>query len=256
MRKIFLTLLGIIILLGAFYFFWLTPKYTVPILTYHNIGYEKVGHFVSPDNFTKQMQYIKKNGYEVITFDELVKGIKNKKIFKRNTVVLTFDDGYKDNFENALPVLKRFGFPAIVFLITDFIGNKNNFLNWDEIRLMSKDNISFGGHTKTHFYLGNAQDDKSTREQIAGCKKVIEQEISTPVDYFCYPTGGFNETAKEIVKASGYKGACTTNRGLFRFNKDVYELKRIKVTNSDMSNPFSFWIKLSGYYNLLRKNRI
>lgn len=255
MKKFFLILFSLIFLLGAFYFFWLTPKYTVPILTYHSINYGKGSHFVTPENFVRQMEYIKKNGYTVITLDELVRGIKNKERFKRNRVVITFDDGYKDNFEYAYPVLKKFGFPAAIFLISGYIGNNVRFMNWDQVRIMSKNNISFGGHTKSHFYLGIEGDDEVVHEEIFGCKNAIEREIHAPVDYFCYPGGGFNQRVKEIVKEAGYKGACATNRGFAESNSDVYELKRAKVTNSDTVKPFSFWAKLSGYYNLLRTRK-
>ena len=298
MKKLFLLLFSIIIILGAFYFSWLNPRYVVPILTYHNIGYGHDGFYVSPENFTKQMGYIKKNGYEVITLDELIRGIKDKKGFKRNKVVITFDDGYKDNFEYAYPVLKRFDFPATIFIITDLIdkssmgvlkkflnwneviaiskekitfgghtyiftmanhirGEEKKFLNWNEVRIMSKDGVFFGAHTKSHFYLGSwlLKDDEIALEEIAGSKKAIEQKIGMPVDYFCYPGGGFNAKAKELVIQAGYKGACTTNRGFAKFNSDVYELKRIKITNSDATKPFSFWAKLSGYYTVFKKQK-
>ena len=255
MRKVFLSLFAGIILLGAFYFFWLSPRYTSPILVYHDFGYEKSGSFVSPENFNRQMEYIKKKGFEVITLDELVKSIKDKRRLKRNKVVITFDDGYRDNFEYAYPVLKKFGFPATIFLITDLIGTEKEYLSWDEVRVMSKDRISFGEHTRTHLYLGDVKDDKVLIEEIAGSKKAIEQKIGVTADYFCYPFGGFNKRAKEVVIDAGYKGACTTNRGFARFNSDVYELKRNKVTNSDTTNSFSFWAKLSGYYNLFRSRK-
>ena len=222
---------------------------------YHNIGYEQSSHFVSPENFAKQMEFLKNKGYQVITLDELVEGIKNKKRFKRNELVITFDDGYKENFEYAYPILKKFGFPAIIFLVSDYMGNEKRFLNWNQIRIMSKGGISFGGHTKTHCYLGLEKNDQVIWEQVGDCKKSIEQEIGVPVKYFCYPTGGFNEKVKEIVKEAGYKGACTTNRGFVSLNSDVYELKRVKITNSDMVKPLSFWMKLSGYYNLIRSKK-
>lgn len=251
-KKAYIAVSSVIILLGVLYFSLLTPNYIVPILTYHNIGYEKEGHFVSPDNFAKQMEFIKKNGFEVITLDELVSDIKSKKHLKRNKLVITFDDGYQDNFEHAYPVLNKFGFPATVFLVTDYIGVKKGFLSWDEIRVMSRNKISFGGHTANHFYLGLLEDDAIAWEQIAGPKEIIKREIGVPADYFCYPSGGFNDKIKEIVKKAGYKGACSTNRGFAKLNSDVYELKRIKVTNSDTVKPLSFRVKLSGYYNLIR----
>jgi peptidoglycan/xylan/chitin deacetylase (PgdA/CDA1 family) len=226
---------------------------------YHNIGYEQGSFFVSPENFAKQMEYIKKNGYEVITLDELVRSIKDKKSLKRNKVVITFDDGYKDSFQYAYPVLKKFGFPATIFIVADFVGksftNGKEFLSWDEIILMSKDGILFGSHTKSHFNFGHQMNEKTALSEMTDSKKIIEEKIGMPVDYLCYPSGAFSKRTKELVAQAGYKGACTTNRGFAKLNRDVYELKRIKVTNSDAVKPFSFWVKLSGYYNVLRKEK-
>jgi len=255
MKKRFIGLLLIVIFVCISSFFWFAPRHTVPILMYHSVDNKAGTFFVSPENFAKQMEYIKKNGYEVITLDELVGSIRNKEHLKRNKVVITFDDGYKDNFEHAYPVLKKYGFPATIFLITDFIDKKPAFLNWSEVKIMSKDKISFGGHTKTHFYLGLMLDEKNALDELAGSKKAIEQQINMPANYFCYPGGGFNESTKALVVQAGYQGACSTNRGFADLNSDVYELKRIKVTNSDTNKPFSFWAKLSGYYNLFRKEK-
>ena len=245
-------LIGLIISSVVFYTFWLSPRYTVPILTYHDFGYG-TGIQISPENFEWQMHYLKEKHYNVISLDELVEGIKKGKKFPRNTVVITMDDGYKDNFTYAYPVLKKYGFPATIFLIANNIGTNANFLDWDQIRDMARNNISFGGHTKSHVYLPEIKDKDVLWDEIYGCKKIIEEHIE-PVYYISYPKGGFTEEIKTLVKKAGYKAACATNRGFDILDRaDVYELNRISVRNRD--NSSSLWAKLLGYYNLFRKRR-
>jgi peptidoglycan/xylan/chitin deacetylase (PgdA/CDA1 family) len=254
-KRYLVILATIFVLLGAFYIFWLSPRYTVPILMYHRFGYEKQTLFVTPENFERQMRYLKKHKYSVITLDELAEGIKARRGFKHNTVVITVDDGYEDNYKYAYPVLKKYNFPVTIFVVANFIGNNQDFFNWDEARQMLNNGITLGGHTKNNVYVPSITSDDILRDEIAGAKKVIEDNTQAPVYYFCYPTGGFTEKAKQVVKEAGYKAACTTNRGFVDFNKDLYELKRVKVTNSDTNKPFSFWAKLTGYYNLFRTRK-
>jgi peptidoglycan/xylan/chitin deacetylase (PgdA/CDA1 family) len=246
-------IISLFIFFGSFYFFYLSPKYTVPILTYHDFGYGK-GIKVAPENFERQMRYLKDKHYNVISLDELVRGIENGRQFSRNTVVITMDDGYRDNFTYAYPVLKKYSFPATIFLIANNIGTDVNFLNWDEVKKMSKDNISFGGHTKNHVYLPSIQEEAILWDEIAGCKEVLEKHIGIPIGYFSYPRGGFTEAVKLLVKEAGYKAACTTNRGHDILDKnDLYELNRISIRNRD--NSFSLWAKVSGYYNLFKTRK-
>ena len=254
-KKTLIYAIIILAVLNAFYFFWLSPRYVVPILMYHRFGYESGSLFVTPENFKRQMNYLKNKDYNVISLHELVRGIKSKEKFSRNTVVITVDDGFKDNFTYAYPVFKKHSFPAEIFIVAGNIGKKKEYLNWDEINTMLEDGISFGGHTKNHAYLPSVKSEKVLWNEIAGCKRLIERNISGEVDFFCYPIGGFNDEVKKIVKKAGYNGACTTNRGFAELNKDVYELKRIKIKNSDMNKPFSFRAKLSGYYNLFRSKK-
>lgn len=268
-RKFWIGLLLSVIAIFCLYFFCAYPKYTVPILTYHYFGDESVSEgqyrpllFVKPGSFEKQMRYLKDNHYQVISFDALVEGLKNGRKFSHNTVVITIDDGHKSVFTYAYPVLKKYGFPAEVFLVSDYMGVKPDFLNWDEVKEMSKNNIFFGGHTRNHIYLPSIKNNKdSLWNEIAGCKKVIEAHLGMPVYYFCYPSGGFNQEIEAVVKKAGYKGACTTNRGFDVLNRqDLYELDRISVRDSDplfsfynIYKPIRFRAKLSGYYNLFRK---
>ena len=247
----------------AYYFVWMYPRYTVPILTYHSFDYGKGALSVTPENFERQMRYLKVKGYNVIPLDELVTGIKNKKKFAHNTVVITIDDGYENNFSYAYPILKKYGLPATIFLITNNIGIHAGFLNWDEVKEMSKNNISFGGHTKNHIYLPSVTKEDALWHEIAGCKKAIEDNIGTPVDYFCFPLDGFTEKTKILVKKAGYKGAVVTNRGFDMLNRtDLYELNRVSIRNgnpyfsfSNLFVPVRFRAKLSGYYNLYKMRR-
>jgi len=255
--------ISLAILIIGFYFFWLYPRYSVPILTYHSFDYGRALYSVAPENFERQMQYLKDKGFNVIPLDELVEGIKNKKKFAHNTVVITIDDGYEDNFTYAYPVLKKYCFPAIIFLITNTIGTHAGSLSWDEVREMSKNNISFGGHTKNHVYLPSVKKEDALWYEIIGCKKAIEEHIGIPVAYFCFPFGGFTEEAEMLAKRAGYKGACVTNRGddvPYRYN--IYELDRISVRNgnpyfsfSNLVAPIRFRAKLSGYYNLWKTKK-
>ena len=252
-RKI---LTGLVILAFAvlsFYFFYMRPRRVIPILMYHSVSNDEGGTLhVTPENFSRQMTFLHKNGYSVLSLDDLVRGIKKGTGFVPGTVVITFDDGYEDNYLHAFPVLSKYDMPAIIFLVTSYVDTRDGYLRWDQVRLMMKNGIDFGGHTKSNVYLPSVDDTRRLREEVAGCKEDIEFKTGREVEYFCYPIGGFNKKVKNAVKKAGYKGACTTNRGFDRFNRDVYELNRIKITNSDMNEPFHFRAKLSGYYNIFR----
>lgn len=239
----------------CFIWFW-RPGYVVPILTYHSVNYEDSLISVTPENFDRQLAYLKTKGYEVISLNELVEGIKSNKKFNRKTVVITFDDGRKDNYIYGLPVLKKYHFPTMIFLAANEVNNKPDFLTWDEVRVMMKHNVLFGAHTKNHAYLASMGSDVRLLDEIEGSKRMIEENINTSIEYFSYPYGAFNENVKRIVRESGFKGACTTNIGSGRFNEDIYAIKRIRVKNSDTNKPFHFWAKLSGYYNLFRRPRL
>ena len=255
-KKVVILLVLLALAAFSFYFFYMRPRHVVPILMYHSIADDKESSLsVSPENFARQMEFLNRNGYSVISLGELVKNIKAGKTSLFKTVVITFDDGYADNFSEAFPVLAKYNMPAIIFLVTGYVDNKEGYLRWNQIRLMMLNNITFGGHTRNNVYLPSVESEEELWNEIAGPKEDIEKATGREANYFCYPTGGFNERVKEAVKKAGYKGACTTNRGFDRLNKDVFELNRVKITDSDMTKPFHFRAKLSGYYNLFRSYR-
>lgn len=232
---------------------YIHAHYEVPILAYHHFGYGNNTLSVTPENFDRQMRYLKQHGYTVISLDRFVDGLKNGRTFKRNTVVITVDDGYRDNYQYAYPVLRKYGFPATIFLWAANVDADPEFLTSSQIREMYGQAISFGSHTLEHQYLPSISDTDAAWQEIAGSKQLLERILSIPIDYFCYPTGGFTDAVKVMVIQAGYKGACTTNRGASKNHSDLYALKRVKITNADTNNPFSFMAKLSGHYNLFRR---
>jgi peptidoglycan/xylan/chitin deacetylase (PgdA/CDA1 family) len=238
---------------GFAVYYYMQARRVTPILMYHSISKKHEGSLcVSPENFSRQIKYLVKKGYAVISMDELIDEINNGRRYIPKTVAITFDDGFEDNFTDAFPVLARYGMPATIFVITGYVSKLEEYLTWDQIFIMSKNDITIGGHTRNNEYLPSVKDKKMLLDEIAGCKSDIESRIKRPVNLFCYPLGGFNEDVKKAAKLAGYKGACTTNRGGDRLNRDVYELNRVKITNSDMTKPFHFKAKLSGYYNVFR----
>ncbi|MEW5759055.1 MAG: polysaccharide deacetylase family protein [Candidatus Omnitrophota bacterium] len=252
-KRIFLVFLFILIFLFITTLIYVYNHYNVPILTYHSINNFYIGTpVVKSENFEKQVKYLHDHKYNVITLDELVDNIKNNKNMPRDTVVITFDDGFKDNYSNAYPILKKYKIPATIFLISNCIGNKSEYLTWQEINEMLKGGVFFGGHTKNHVYLPNVSLAVAYQE-IKGSKEQIEANTGQVITMFSYPAGGFDNNIKKIVEKAGFKAACTTNRGYNKASCDIFELKRIKVTDKDAQNLLKFRMKISGYYDVFRR---
>jgi len=242
---------GFIILIVAFiftkYFF-----YEVPILTYHCInGACPDGSrlCVNTQDFQKQMDFISRYRYRVIPLKDLIEALAKNKALSRNTVVITSDDGYEDNYQNAFPILKKYGFSATLFVITDQIG-KQGFCSWEQLKEMQNNGIDIGSHTKTHPYLPQVNEEK-LRKEIFESKKEIENKLGKKISLFCYPNGGYSSKIQDLVRQAGYSAAFTTNKGRYYLKPDLFALRRIKMTD-DSGSPWVMWFKLSGIYNFLR----
>lgn len=253
-KKIFYTIIVIFILAASFGLLWMSNNYVTPIIMFHNVDYVAVPepNSVSPENFEKQLAFIDKHNFHVISLAALVDAINNGKEVSRRSVVLTFDDGYENNYTNAFPILKKYDYPATIFIPSSDIG-KVGYLNWDQIREMHEAGIDFESHTKTQAYLPSIPYEEQVKE-IKESKLIIEEQLGKEVKFIAYPIGGFSDSIKRIVADAGYQAAVTTNRGYDRFNKDLFELNRVRYSDKDIRSDI-FWFKLSGYYNLLRKLR-
>jgi len=245
-------ILWFLLAIGGVFGLWLSDRHVVPIMMYHSVNYEtqKNVNTVHPQNFARHLEFLKKNHYQVISLPELVQAIAAHKPLPRKSVVITFDDGYEDNYTHAFPLLKRFGFPATIFLIADEIG-KAGYLTLEQIKEMEKAGVTIGAHTRTHAYLPELSVDRQL-EEVTGSKKILEKKLGHPVEHFAYPNGGFSEQIKILVREAGFKAACATNRGYDRLNQDRYELKRIRFGDEDDSDIILF-TKLSGFYTTFKK---
>jgi peptidoglycan/xylan/chitin deacetylase (PgdA/CDA1 family) len=229
-----------------------TDREGITILTYHSISNEiEPDEAVTPEEFEKQLQYIKEN-YKVISLEEAVEYIQTDIENISGSIVITFDDGYRDNYRHAYPLLKKYNFPATIFLVSDFINsNSSKYLSPSEIDEMKGNNISFGSHTISHRILTRLKNEEIIRE-IRDSKDILESQLGQKINSFAYPVGtraDFNDEIMEIVRTSKYACACSNVYGINGNNADIFALKRVGIETSD--NFFLFKKKLNGTLNIL-----
>lgn len=222
--------------------------YRVPVLMYHVIGDPSVhgGLAVRPETFERQMEFLRSHGYRVIPLEEHVRNVRDGRRAPFGTVVVTFDDGTIDNIEHAFPVLKKMGFPAAIFMITENI-DREGWLSAEDLRLMDASGVTIGSHTVTHAFLPQVKEEAKLLHELRASKETLEKVLGHPVTLFSYPAGGFTNRAKALVEAEGYEGAVTTNHGTAL--SDPYAIHRIKVKDAG-GNLFGFWAKTTGLYHI------
>lgn len=216
----------------------------VPVLMYHKVSpyqeHGRLGLRITPENFEQQVKHLKSQGYNTVSLDRLTEHWETGTPLPARPVVLTFDDGYEDNYLFAYPVLKKYGYTATIFLVYDDIEGYNEWetdkirhptvklLSWSQIREMQDWGISFQSHTLTHPSLTWLSPEK-VQHEVAQSKTELENALGTPVNYFAYPYGRCNWQVAGAVHRAGYKAALTTVKGRNDIGTDRYMLKRLGV---------------------------
>lgn len=223
------------------------------ILMYHMISdsrSQRERRFACPPLlFEKHMDFLIMKGYNFIGLDMAVSYLKQNNGIPAGSVVITFDDGFEDNYTNAFPVLQKRGLPATIFLTAGMLGKSNKWmeargfpskkmLNWAHVRDMHASGIIFGAHTMTHPRLTEMSFAEAVKE-IDESKRIIEDKLGSAVDYFAYPFGLFSNEIKEIVEDAGYCAACSTRSGFNEKGTDPYILKRVEIRGSDSLRQLS-----------------
>lgn len=217
-------------------------KQQLPVLMYHIIGKSKGStHIVSYGEFCSQMAWLFNNGYTTPSEGEINSFINGKRILPKKSVVLTFDDGYKQCITNVLPILKKYNFSAFMFIVVDRIGS-NKYLNIADIKKLYYNHIYIGSHTLNHLNLTKLNNTQLCNE-IYFSKYKLESSLGFPVKYFSYPFGKYNKKIISIVNLSNYRLSFTTKSGMISKGDNNLLLKRIEVHPWDNLNRFKRYFK-------------
>lgn len=208
----------------------------VPILMYHYVSQPPAGAdayrkdlTVTPERFREHLQYLKETGYTVVTLDDLLYALAQGKELPEKPVILTFDDGYRDNYENAFPVLREMGYPATFFIITDFVTEaRPEYLTWDQIKEMAAGGMRFGSHSRNHPNLAGQSIDYLVWQAL-GSKEAIEARLGQTPRWVAYPSGKYDAQTIGVFRSAGFWGAVTTQQGAEHTLDGIFELKRVRV---------------------------
>jgi len=217
------------------------------ILTYHSISEGESPLRISPALFRRQMEWLTANT-RVAHLGEVVAALAERSPLPERTVVLTFDDGFRNFYGFAAPVLRRLRFPATVFLPTGYCGKSNGWpsqpawvdrealVDWKQVIDLVGDGFTIGAHGINHTDLTTLSREEVERE-LAGSKTQIEERAACPVEFFAYPYGRWSPMVRAVVRAN-FRGACATAAGVVEPDADPFALPRVDVHY--LRHPASF----------------
>ena len=213
-------------------------EYSVPegvsILMYHMIGDMKNNSAVmTEDNLRIQMQYLKDHGYHPITMQELYDYVTKGEKLPSKPVCITFDDGYLDSYTIVYPMMKEFGYPWTLFLITDDVGKSYNRMTWEQLKEMADSGaVTIANHTLSHPKLHTLPTRAEKENEIIGANKALKYHLGIDNLWFAYPYGDYDDEVIDICKKAGIKLAVTTDAGRVHVGSYPYDLKRVYIGNN------------------------
>jgi len=217
------------------------------ILMYHMISEPQTAAEVRfacpPKQFEKHLQLLLKKGYTPVSINQVSNYYTQNIPLPDKAVLITLDDGFEDNYLNALPIFQRYQIPAVIYLATGVIGKTNQWmaaptfserkmLSWPQIKEMNDHGIEFGSHTVSHPRL-NELDDNKVEQELIMSKQTIEEHLGKECAHFAYPYGLLTESTRDLVRKTGYKTACSTRSGFNNKERDPLLLHRIEVHGCD-----------------------
>ena len=230
MRKIFISLLALIFIVLTILLNSLEPN-GVAILEYHTItstpDEDGERYNVYPNDFSAQLDYLQDNGYNTITIEDFVRSTRGEFELPDKAIILTFDDGYADNYQNMLPILQAHNMKAVVYIIANELG-KPGYLTVEQVLDLQKQGIEIGNHTANHRPLIGLSESELNHE-IRDSKLYLEYLGIYNVDNFSYPNGLYNDDVMAVLKNNSYHSAVTGDAGLNNADTDLLKLQRINI---------------------------
>jgi peptidoglycan/xylan/chitin deacetylase (PgdA/CDA1 family) len=206
----------------------------VCVLMYHSVDMAGWRYGVNPDMFERQMRFLSQHR-SVISLADVVACAKGEKALPRNSVAITFDDGYKDTYTTAFPILKKYKLPATVFLTSDLsrkeaLGNLER-PTWEEIRDMQQSGlVSFEVHGVTHARLTDIEHDRAAfTYELSGCRDEIEKNTEHRPRFAAYSFGAKSHTVLERTQTLGFDAAFGTHEGMVKKGSNLFALRRVQV---------------------------
>jgi peptidoglycan/xylan/chitin deacetylase (PgdA/CDA1 family) len=209
---------------------------SIPVLLYHRIGSEPDDLTVGTKRFEEDLEYLSREGYSPLTLSQIKQHLSGpSSTLPDKPVVITFDDGYLDNYVNAFPLLEKYSMKASFYIISGMIGQPNR-MTASQIREMSALGMGFGSHTVSHRQLAELSPQEA-RTELTASKNTLEQILSKAVDFIAYPCGSYTPETLKLARETGYTGGFSVRPGFAMFN-NCLAIRRIPIFHFDRPLPY------------------
>ena len=177
--------------------------------------------------FTEEIEWLHQQNYHSLSLEEFYQALVNKAPIPENPILLTFDDGYSDNYSAAWPILRQYGFRGTFFITTNSVGP--GMMNWDQLNDLARQRNSVSSHTVHHYDLATLST-KQQKDELSLSKKELETHLGISVQALCFPSGSYNKTTLELMPTLGYQLGFTTKPGKVHLGDDLLTLKRLRIS--------------------------
>lgn len=212
------------------------PPEGIPALMYHSISTIPGNPLGVPvKQFREEMEWLRRQNYHSVSLEEFYRALVSKSQIPDKPVLITFDDGYEDNYTEAWPILKQNGFRAAFFIITDSVGP--GMMTWPQLNELVRQGNSIGSHTVHHLDLATLSY-KQQESELLTSKEALESHLGIRIEALCFPSGRYNDTTLKLMPKAGYLLGFTTKPGRVHWKDDVLTLKRLRISGGMSLDSF------------------